>query len=64
MRRSGVAPDPGPADEQLPALKWAWRHPWVRALVYVLLIVGALVALWRARAGYMFALQVDRKSVV
>jgi len=58
MRRSGVAPDPGPADEQLPALKWAWRHPWVRALVYVLLIVGALVALWRARAGYMFALQV------
>jgi len=30
----------------------------VRAVVYVLLIVFALYVLWRARAGYMFALQV------
>ncbi len=40
------------------ALRWAWRHPWVRAVVYTLLIVGVLIVLWRARAGYMFALQV------
>ena len=40
------------------ALRWAWRNPWVRAAVYVLLIVAVLVILWRARAGYMFALQV------
>src|SRR5690606_5674136 len=58
MRETRVSPDPRPAEEQLPALRWAWRHPWVRAVVYVSLIVLALVVLWRARAGYMFALQV------
>ncbi len=58
MRQAGVAPDPRPAEEQLPALRWAWRHPWVRAVVYVLVIVFVLYVLWRARAGYMFALQV------
>jgi len=47
-----------PADEQMNALRWAWRHPWVRALAYTALIVAALWILWRARAGYMFALQV------
>ncbi len=40
------------------ALRWAWRHPWVRAVVYIALIVLALLVLWRVRAGYMFALQV------
>src|SRR5690606_7604230 len=49
-----------PAEEQISALRWAWRNPWVRAAVYVLLIVAVLVILWRARAGYMFALQVGR----
>lgn len=47
-----------PADEQISALRWAWRHHWVRAVVYMVLIVAALVVLWRARAGYTFALQV------
>lgn len=47
-----------PADEQMNALRWAWRHPWVRAVVYTVLIVAVLAILWRARAGYMFALQV------
>lgn len=40
------------------ALRWAWRHHWVRAVVYMVLIIAVLVILWRARAGYMFALQV------
>ena len=47
-----------PADEQMSALRWAWRHHWVRAVVYMVLIIAVLVILWRARAGYMFALQV------
>src|SRR5690606_21125716 len=58
MRQAGVTPDPRPAEEQLPALRWAWRHPWVRAVVYLVLIAMAALVLWRARAGYTFALQV------
>src|SRR5690606_7051710 len=58
MKGGALVPDPRPAEEQLPALRWAWRHPWVRAVVYVLLIVLVLVVLWRARGGYTFALQV------
>ena len=47
-----------PAHEQPPALRLAWRNPWVRAVTYLLLIALLALVLWRARAGYMFALQV------
>ena len=47
-----------PADLQLAALVFAWRNPWVRAVVYVALVVLLLVVLYRARGGYTFALQV------
>ena len=49
--------DNPPADRQQAALVFAWRNPWVRAVVYVGLIVLLFVVLYRARSGYTFALQ-------
>lgn len=47
-----------PANEQPSALGLAWRNPWVRAVSYLALIVVIALILWRARSGYLFALQV------
>lgn len=47
-----------PANRQLPALVFAWRNPWVRAIVYLALIAVLILILYRARNGYVFALQV------
>lgn len=49
---------PVPANEQPAALALAWRNPWIRAVAYLLLILLIAVILWRARSGYLFALQV------
>ena len=47
-----------PANEQPPALRLAWRNPWVRAVAYLVLIAVVALILWNLRHGYKFALQV------
>ncbi len=52
-------PDPPASeDRNLTAVEVVWRNVWVRALGYVALAVFVVVALWRLRGGYAFALQV------
>jgi predicted PurR-regulated permease PerM len=43
---------------QKTALELIWHSPWVRALAYIALIVLGVLALWRLRQGYAFAMQV------
>src|SRR5690606_247443 len=40
------------------AVQIVWQNVWVRAVTYVLITVLVLLALWRLRGGYAFALQV------
>ncbi len=42
----------------LTAIEIVWRNPWVRVVTFVLLVVFVVLALWRLRSGYAFALQV------
>lgn len=44
--------------QQKTALELIWQSPWVRALAYIALIIFAVLALWRLRQGYAFAMQV------
>ena len=45
-------------ERQKTALELIWQNTWVRALAYIVLIVFGVLALWRLRQGYAFALQV------
>lgn len=47
-----------PARQQMSALRFVWRNPWIRALSYVLIIASLLYTLISLRQGYSFALQV------
>lgn len=55
MRPDDDLHEPGP---EITALELVWRNVWVRAVSYVVLLVGLVVVLWALRDGYAFALQV------
>lgn len=47
-----------PASQQMNALRFVWRNPWIRAFSYILLLACLLYILFSLRRGYSFALQV------
>lgn len=55
---SGRIPAAEPPGPDRNVFEIVWQSPWVRAFVYVVLIVLVVWTLWALREGYAFALQV------